>query len=279
MRKAEDTFLAVLSDGVIKLDGGSLFGQVPRVLWEQLLTPDRRNRVKLGLNCLLVWNDRHCVLIDTGVGSKEPDHLKDRYGLGTSQLARELRARGVAPAQVTAVVLTHLHFDHCGGCTRLNRSGVPVPAFPNATYYVQRAAWEEALNPNERSTASYHADDLMPLQKSGHLELLDGDTEVVPGVQVRVTHAHTQGHQAVLVTYGGERVLACGDLIPTPFHLRLPYIAAYDRCPEEVLAQKRALLEEAERNGWLLFFSHAPEECLGYVDRRNGERSFRPVAL
>ncbi len=271
--------LIIFSDGNIKLDGGAMFGQVPRVLWEQKALPDRRNRISLGLNCLLIRNGSHCTLVDTGVGTKEPDKIKDRYGLGSSQLSKELRNRGLTPKDITGVILTHLHFDHAGGSTRLDRAGEAVPTFPAAKYYIQRAAWEEATSPNERSRASYHSDDFLPLEERGQVCLLDGDSEVAPGVHVRVTGGHCEGHQMVLVNYGGERVAFMGDLVPTPHHLRLPYLTSYDRFPEETLEKKRELLEEAERCGWLIVFCHGSKERAGYIERRNGTLSFRPVEL
>ena len=275
--KSDRAALFLISDGVVKFDGGSVFGQVPKVLWEQKASSDRRNRITLGLNCLLIQNGDHCILVDTGVGTKEPELIKDRYGLGSSHLARELRNRGLTPRDITEVILTHLHFDHCGGSTRLDRSGVAVPTFPLAKYYVQRAAWEEAINPNERAKASYHTDDFLPLQERGQVCLLDGDTEVAPGVRVKVTGGHSGGHQMVLVNYGGERVAFLGDLIPTPHHLKLPYITSFDHSPEDTLANKRIVLEEAERCGWLLLFSHGMQERAGYLEKRNGDWNFRPV--
>lgn len=277
--KSNNSAVVLLSDGTIKVDGGSIFGQVPRVLWEQLAMPDRQNRITLGLNCLLVQHGDRRIIVDTGVGTKHTEGIKKRYGLGTSHLTRELRNRGLTPKDITAVVLTHLHFDHCGGSTRLDRSGVPVSTFPAATYYVQRAAWEEAISPNERAKASYYGDDFLPLEQRGQLCLLDGDTEIAPGIRVKVTGGHSHGHQMVLVNYGGERVAFLGDLIPTHHHLQLPYIASVDQFPEDTLAAKRALLEEAERCGWLLVFSHGVGERAGYLEKRNGELKFRLVDL
>lgn len=275
--KSDGASLVLLSDGVAKFDGGTIFGQIPKVMWEQSATSDRRNRVTLGLNCLLIQNGAHTILVDTGVGTKEPDGVKDHYGLGSSRLTRELKSRGLVPRDITDVILTHLHFDHCGGSTRFDRSGVPVPTFPAAKYYVQRAAWEEAINPDERAKASYHTDDFLPLNAHHQISLLDGDSEVVPGVRVKVTGGHSDGHQMVLVNYGGERVAFLGDLIPTPHHLKLSYITSYDQFPNDTLATKRKLLEEAERGGWLLLFSHGTRERAGYLEKRNGDWSFRPV--
>ena len=277
--KSDSTELALLSDGVIKFDGGSIFGQVPKVQWEQMAGPDRRNRISLGLNCLLVQNGKHCILIETGVGTKEPQLIKERYGLGTSRLTRELRNRGLTPRDITDVILTHLHFDHSGGSTRQDRSGVAVPSFPVATYHIQRDAWEDAVNPNERFSDSYHSDDFLPLVQRGQICLLDGDAEVAPGVQVTVTDGHSRGHQVVFVNYGGERVAFLGDLIPTRHHLQLPLIASFDQAPDDTLVRKRELLENAERGGWLLVFSHGLDQRAGYLERRNGDWNFRPVDL
>ncbi|MFC1935684.1 MBL fold metallo-hydrolase [Chloroflexota bacterium] len=277
--KSNNTELVLISDGIIKYDGGSMFGQVPKVLWEKMEAPDRRNRITLGMNCLLIQNGNQCVLVDTGAGTKEPEQIKDRHGLGSSQLPRELRSRGLTPRDITTVILTHLHFDHCGGSTRLDRSGVAIPTFPTATYYVQRVAWEEAMSPNERAKPSYHSDDFLPLEQRGQVCLLDGDAEVAPGIRVRVTGGHSRGHQMVLVHYGGERVAFFGDIIPTRHHLGLPYIASLDQFPEDTLDVKRALLEEAERRGWLLVFSHGFGERTGYLERRNGDWNFRPVDM
>ena len=154
---------------------------------------------------------------------------------------------------------------------------MPVPTFPNATYYVQRTAWEEAVDPNERASSVYHSDDFLPLKESGQLELLDGDGEVVPGVWAKVTDAHTKGDQMILLNHGGERLAFLGDLIPTPYHLQLSCIAAMDRYPEATLQHKRKLLRDAEREGWLVLFSHGFNDRAGYVENRDGKSSFRPV--
>ncbi|MBI2871919.1 MAG: MBL fold metallo-hydrolase [Chloroflexi bacterium] len=269
----------LLSDGIIKFDGGALFGQVPKALWERSVEADRYNRVKLGLNCLLIQTQGQNLLVETGCGTKEPKKVKDIYSLGTSRLLRELKEHGLSPKEVHGVILTHLHFDHAGGCTRLDRSGTPVPTFPKATYYVQRAAWEEATSPNERARASYHPDDFLPLQEHAKLKLLDGDQQIAPGVWVKETAGHTRGHQIVVINNGGDRVVFLGDLVPTPMHLNLPYIAAFDYSPEDTLAKKRDLLQRAEREGWLLVFPHGEEERAGYLENVGGKRHLRPVQL
>jgi len=269
----------VLQDGTMRVDGGAIFGQVPRMVWERYTRPDRRNRVRLGLNCLLVRAANYTLLVDCGVGTKEPERVRDLFGLGPSKLQRNLRALGLTPRDVDAVVLTHLHFDHAGGATKYNRRNEPVPTFPRATYFVQRTAWEDAINPNERSRAAYHADDFLPLETSKQLVLLDGDKEISPGVWVKVTNGHTRGHQIVLIHHGGSCVAFLGDLVPTPYHLQLPYIAAVDQYPEDTLEQKRTLLALAEKEGWLVVFSHGLEQRAGFLERRDGRLHLRPVDL
>ena len=272
--KFGSTSIDVVSDGTFLLDGGSLFGQVPRALWEQQMKPDRKNRVRLGLNCLLVQTPSTTILVDTGAGSKRTDGLKDAYGLHGNKLLKQLRKLGLTARDIDVVVLTHLHFDCAGGCTKLDRSGRAVPAFPKARYLVQRSAWIEANDPNERCERSFHHDDFVPLEEAGVLTLLDGDSEIAPGIKTRVTDGHADGHQIVLVDAGSERIAFLGELIPTPFHLPLASIAALDQAPNDTLARKRELLEMAIDEGWLLIFGHANEQRAGYVGQRNGKSQF-----
>ncbi|MBI4340310.1 MAG: MBL fold metallo-hydrolase [Chloroflexi bacterium] len=275
--KPATSSLALVSDGAIKKDGGTVFGQIPKATWEQIAPPDRRNRIALGLNCLLIRNGQSCVLVDTGLGSKNPEQTKERFGLSRSSLLKNLRAMGLTSRDVSAVVLTHLHQDHSGGCTRLDRSGEAVPTFPNATYYIQRRSWEEATSPNERACEFYHPEDFLPLQERGLICLLDGNEEVAPGVRVRLTGGHCKGHQMVLVNHGGERVAFLGDLVPTYHHLNVGCIASTDTYPEDTLAIKKDLVAEAEGGGWLMVFCHGVETRAGYLEKRKGRINFRPV--
>ncbi|MBI2855548.1 MAG: MBL fold metallo-hydrolase [Chloroflexi bacterium] len=277
--KPEAPSIHILSDGIIKIDGGSIFGQVPKTLWEQKTKPDRWNRVSLGLNCLLVRTAYGNILVDTGVGSKETGKTREAYGLTSSKLGRGLKEEGLAAKDISGVILTHLHFDHSGGCTKIDRSGNAIPAFPKATYYVQQACWDEANNPNERAEVSHHPEDFSCLQDVGQLTLLDGDTEIFPGVWVRETGGHCRGHQVIQLTCGGEKVMFLGDMVPTPHHLDLPYITAFDQHPEETLEQKRELLAQAAKEGWLVIFGHGNGERAGYLERRDGAIILRPVNL
>ena len=273
------TAVKIVSDGVIKLDGGSMFGQVPKRAWENSVATDRKNRMTLGLNCLLLQVCGHNVLVDTGVGSKDADNDKEILGLVPSKLAKGLKAMGLTPRDIHAVILSHLHLDHSGGCTRLDRMGNVVLTFPKATYYVQQACWEGARNPDERCHAIHRPDNFVPIEERGQLELLNGDKEIFPGLNVIVTDGHAKGHQMVMFNHGGERVVFLGDLIPTLHHLNLTVISAFDDSPGVTLEQKRGLLSEAERQGWLLVFYHGNGTKAGYLERRGDLGYLRPVEL
>ena len=273
------TAVKVLSDGVIKLDGGSMFGQVPKMAWENSVVTDRKNRMTLGLNCMLLQLSGRNVLIDTGVGTKDVDNDKESLGLVPSRLLKGLKGLGLGPKDIHAVILTHLHFDHSGGCTRLDRVGNIVPTFPKARYYVQESCWDEACNPNERCHVTHRADNFLPIEERGQLEMLNGDSEVMPGLNVIVTDGHAKGHQMVMVNHGGERIVFLGDIVPTPHHLNLSVISAFDRSPEVTLERKREVLTEAEKQGWLLVFSHGHDVRAGYLERKGGMGYLRPVEL
>jgi len=265
----------MISDGTIKMDAGSLFGSLPKVAWEQAVIVDRRNRIFLGLNCLLIQIGENNILIDAGAGATEADRVED-WVIGPSRLMKALKLCGLGPKDISHIVLTHLHFDHCGGCVHLDRAGELVPRFPKAAYYVQRSCLEDAKNPNERSYLMKR-DNVTPIQN--RVEPLDGDAEIVPGLNVIQTDGHTKGHQMVMFSYGGERILFLGDLIPTPHHLNLGVISAFDSTPDETLAMKRDVLADAEKSGWLLAFSHGHEIKAGYLERRSGETLLKPVEI
>ncbi len=271
----------VVSDGTFLLDGGPVFGPVPKILWERSAKPDRKNRVRLGLNSLLIRTPEANVLVDAGIGSKEPEINRDIYGHKSSKLPSNLRSQGVPPREIDFVLLTHLHFDHCGGSTCLDRDGNIMPTFPNARYLVQRAAWEEAFSPNERSIPVYGPgiDHLKTLEERGMIDFLDGDTEIAPGVRAVVTNGYSNGHQIVTVNAGSERIAFLSDLIPTPNHLPLPYITAFDRYPDQTLEVKKQILDQAEREGWLLVFAHGYTERAGYLERKKSALTLKPVAI
>ncbi len=273
------TSINLLSDGIIKFDGGCIFGQVPKVSWEEKVPADRKNRITLGLNSLLIQMGDKNILVNTGVGSKELDHEKETFGLMPSRLLKGLKSLGLTAKDIDMVILSDLHFDHCGGCTRLDRTGSLEATFPKARYYVQEDSWEDACNPNERYSQVFRPEDFRPLEEMDLLEHLHGDTEILPGLWVRVADGPARGHQVVLMSHGGERVAFLGDLVPTPYHLNLGYISAFDQFPENTLEMKRELLQQAEREGWLLVFYHGHGHRAGYLERRNGVGYLRPIEL
>lgn len=273
------TTIKVLNDGVIRLDAGALFGHVPKVKWQDKVRPDRDNRIPLCLNCLLLQTGGKNILIDTGVGHKETDGLKETFGLVPSRLMKELKDLYLTPRDIDMIILTHLHFDHSGGCTRMDRRGEPVPAFPKATYYVQKACWEEAIHLNGESPLHHRKQDFLPLKDAGCLELLDGDTQLLPGLWVKVTGGHSKGHQVVLINHGGEKIAFLGDLVPTQFHLDTGWVSSYDRYPYEGEEVKRQLLDQAVKDGWLLIFSHGYGCKAGYYVERYGQRLLQPIEI
>jgi glyoxylase-like metal-dependent hydrolase (beta-lactamase superfamily II) len=208
------------------------------------------------------------VLIDTGGGATANESL----GLVPNRLSKNLRGFGVIPKSIDIVILSNLHFDHCGGAIRLDRVGSIVPTFPNARYYVQSVLWEEACHPKERYVAVPVAEHFQPLVERGQWELMDGDTEIIPGLQVIVPGGHPKGHQIVRFIHGGERIAFLGDLVPTPYHLKLSVIPAFDFSPQITLAQKQEVLAQAEREGWLLVFAHGYDTKAGYLQR--GKRAY-----
>jgi len=277
--KVGDISIDIVSDGTMLLDGGSVFGQVPKTMWEVQMKPDRRNRVRMGLNCVVVQTPSANILIDSGAGSKRPDSFKDTYGLNGNKLLKGLKKLGLTSRDIDLVVLSHLHFDHVGGCTKLDRSGKAIPAFPKARHMVQKTCWEEANTPNERAQHAYHKDDFLPLLENDVLDLLDGDTDIAPGIRVKVTDGHSDGHQAVLMEIGSERIVYMADLVPTPYHVPLAHIGAFDHSPNDTLAAKRELLEMAVKGGWLMIFGHAFTQRAGYLEQRNGHTQLFPVEM
>lgn len=265
-----DARVSVLHDGTIALDGGAMFGVVPRVVWEKRDPPDERNRVTLGLNVALIESGGKRVLVDTGMGDRWSEKEVRMYGIDRSTtLLGGLRTRGLGPEDVDVVVNTHLHFDHAGGNARREGEGV-VPTFPRARYVVQRGEWEDARHPHERSRASYREDDFVPVAQAGQLDLIDGETEVAPGVRAVPVGGHTTHHQMVVVQSGGETLVVPTDLLPTASHLPLPFVMGYDLFPVATLEAKRRLLHAAVEGGWRILFYHDARTPVGRV-RREGD--------
>jgi glyoxylase-like metal-dependent hydrolase (beta-lactamase superfamily II) len=264
--------LKLVSDGVIRMDGGSMFGVVPKTIWGRMRPADRQNRVELGLNCLLIRTAGKNVLVDTGVGTKHSPRVRDIFQMKAGKLVANLAQEGLAPQDIDLVVLTHLHFDHAGGCTRYNRQGNPEPVFPRATYLAQQRDWTEATHTNERMRAAYLPQDFLPLEEARQLELLDGDAELLPGLWVRRTGGHTNGHQKVYIESQGEKAACLGDVLPLPQHLPPHYVTAFDVCPLDTVEAKRRWLGQAEQENWLLIFGHGTDQKAGYLTRNDEGR-------
>ncbi|MHB2025059.1 MAG: MBL fold metallo-hydrolase [Elusimicrobiota bacterium] len=249
-----------ISDGVFRLDGGAMYGVVPRTLWCRHHEPDDKNRIELALGCLLIRSPNgKNILVDAGLSSKydRSPKFRDIYGVIRRRTARdELSSLGLEPKDIHLVINTHLHFDHAGGDTENDENGKPVPAFPNANYVVQKEEWEDANAPHERNKASYLEENFAPLDEFKRLALVSGDAEIEPGISVLRSGGHTRGHQCVKISSEGKTALFLGDLIPTRAHLPLPYIMAYDLYPLDTLEIKRKLLAQACENDWTLIFQH-----------------------
>ena len=257
-----------LEGGRQRLDGGAMFGVVPRTLWKTRIEPDERNRIPLAMRCVLIEHPDGLVLIDTALGNKEDAKFLDIYGVenqgleGATQLEDALASAGYLSRDVNWVVNTHLHFDHAGGNTTMDpelendpRRHIR-PTFPAATYMVQRGELEFARHTNERTRASYLPHNFDPVSAAGRWRLLEGDQEILPGISVRLTPGHVPYHQAIIIQNGGETAVFVGDLFPTTAHLPLAWIMGYDLEPLRTLESKRSLLADAVRGEWRLIFEH-----------------------
>ncbi len=253
-----------LETGYLWLDGGAMFGSVPRTLWSRVETPDERNRIRLAMRCLLLEGHGRKVLVDDGIGDKATERFADIYRIehGEHTLERSLAALGLAPADVTDVLLTHLHFDHAGGSTR-RADGRLVPALPNARYHVQARNLANAREPNPRERASYLPENFEPLAEAGVLDTWDGPGSPWPGLEVFTFHGHTRGQQGVRLS-GPEGVLYyVADLVPFAAHVRVPYVMGYDIAAGESMVEKRALLERASAEGAWIVLEHDPAVAAG----------------
>ena len=262
-----------LQAGLQRLDGGAMFGVVPKNLWERKIPADERNRIPLGMRCLLIEHPDALVLVDTGVGDKENEKFAAIYGVenspvgtaGPTQLESALAEAGFRAGDVGLVINTHLHFDHAGGNTRRGEDGSPVLAFPNASYVARRGEWDWAHHTNERTAGSYFGHNYDPVQAAGRLELVDDDRELLPGISLRRTPGHTPYHQGILVESAGERLFYLADLAPTAAHVALPWIMGYDVEPLVTLETKRRTWAEAAAEGWTVMFEHDATHAFGRI--------------
>lgn len=270
--------LFVVSDGTFRLDGGAMFGTIPKVLWERTNPADDRNRILMGLNCLLIRTPTENILVDTGLGNAYDEKFAFLYGVDKSgvDLLRSLAAAGVGAADISKVILTHLHFDHAGGNCFQEESGEFRPTFPNAVYYINQGELTYAKEPDPRSKPSYLPYTWEPLERRGQIKLISGEVEVVPGVTILPAPGHTPNHQIVKMESGGLTACFLADLVPTPSHLKTHYVMGFDLDALTAMKNKERVLKQAQAENWLLIFEHSPEVKAGYLTE---DLKIEPVEL
>lgn len=247
-----------------------MFGVVPRVLWQKVAPPDEQNRIRLGLNCLLIRTGRQSLLVDTGCGKVFSEKEERIFGFGReTSVIEELEKLGTHAGEIGYVIHTHLHFDHCGGNTH-NIEDRLVPSFPNAKHVVRREEFEAATHANERNRASYREENWIPLVEHDQLMLIESDQEIIPGVHCLFTPGHTEGHQSILVESEGKGLLFMGDLCPTAAHVPLPWIMSYDLYPVTTLETRKRLYREALDKEWTLMFEHDANRPFGKLTEEGG---------
>jgi glyoxylase-like metal-dependent hydrolase (beta-lactamase superfamily II) len=274
-----DFEITPLFDGTFRLDGGAMFGVVPKTMWSKRTTPDERNRIPMSMRPLLVRTGTTTMLIDAGVGDKLGAKEIDIYGFDRSRhLDHALAEAGVSAADIDIVLATHLHFDHAGGFTAVV-DGQLVPRFPRARYLIRRGEWEDATHPHERNRASYLVENYVPVAEAGQVEFLDEDGEVLPGISVARTGGHTMHHQIVRFVSEGRTAVFAADLIPTVAHVDLVWIMGYDLYPMDTMAYKRDFLAEAIAGEYVIFFEHDPQLSAGVIREDQGRKRVDPVPV
>lgn len=250
--------LYVINTGNLKLDGGAMFGVVPKVMWSKLYPCDENNLCNWSMRCLLVEEGNRKVLIDCGIGDKQSEKFFSNYYLnGDDSLGKSLAAFGFTEDDITDVILTHLHFDHCGGAVKWNDEHTDyIPAFKNATYWTSRQQWDWATNPNNREKASFLKENILPIKEKGKLELVENETEILPGIRFRMFFGHTEGQVIPMIKYGDKTVVYMADLLPSAAHIPLPYVMSYDTRPLITLEEKEVFMKEAAEKGYILFLEH-----------------------
>jgi methylmalonyl-CoA epimerase len=274
-----DIEIVTVSDGFFYLDGGAMFGVIPKTFWETKAPPDERNRIRMAMRCLLVRGAR-TMLIDAGSGDKMTEKQANIYGLERDvNLSHSLSAAGVSADAIDLVLATHLHFDHAGGFTERRADGAIRPRFSRAQYVIRRGEWEDAMHPNERTKGSYFLENYEPLAAHNVLQLVDADATIMPGVRVRRTGGHTMHHQMVLIESGGKTAVFVADLMPTAAHLPEVWIMGYDLFPLDTLTFKRGFLREAVEREYLIIFEHDPNIAAAYIrEGKDGKRYIEKVA-
>jgi glyoxylase-like metal-dependent hydrolase (beta-lactamase superfamily II) len=279
--------LHTIDTGFFKLDGGAMFGVVPKTIWNKMNPADTSNLCTWALRCLLIEDGNRLILVDTGIGNKQGEKFFSHYYLhGEHDLEESLRSKGFSRNDVTDVFLTHLHFDHCGGAI-IRQEGKLLPAFPNAVYWSNPAHWAWATEPNEREKASFLKENILPIQESGRLQMLTvrgndkadsvsrlNEVPFAEGFSIRVADGHTNSMMLPQLTYKGKTIVFMADLLPSVAHLPVPYVMAYDMFPLTTLREKKVFLEEALAGDYILFFEHDPiHECCSLEKTEKGIRA------
>jgi glyoxylase-like metal-dependent hydrolase (beta-lactamase superfamily II) len=274
-----DYRIEVIPDTEFYLDGGAMFGVVPRNLWSRICPPDDQNRIRLNMNCLFIEGGSERILIDTGIGEKWSTKTAAMYGITRERSLNESlhNLAGISANEISIVVNTHLHFDHAGGNTQLDSDGQAIPSFPNARYFVSRAEFEHAESPNERDRASYLPENWLPIRDSRQLELKESHYEVIPGLHLETFPGHNRSMQCVRLTRAGKTLFSFSDLVPMRAHLSYAWIMGYDLYPVETLEVKKRLLPQAVRDEWFCLFYHDPDAPLCRVVEDKGKLRAEPI--
>ncbi len=270
-----------LENGSFKLDGGSMFGVVPKVLWQKVYPADENNLVELATRSMLVEDGDRIILMDNGIGDKLDERFLKHYFLKKdTKLESSLAKKGYKPEDITDVIMTHLHFDHCGGGVKIDENGQAQLAFPNATYHVGRRQWENAMNPNAREKSSFFKENLMPIQESGHLHFIEINSWLTENVELRLFNGHTNGQIIPFVHHADQVIVFTGDLIPAAANVTLAWITAFDMEPKTALEEKKQFLDEAVENNYILFFEHDIfQECCSLKKTEKGVRVAKTFSL
>ncbi len=271
-----------IQTGHFKLDGGAMFGVVPKSLWSKQYPADENNMIDMVMRCLLVVDGERVILINNGIGDKQSQKFFSHYYLsGDESLVTSLAAAGYRPEDVTDMFLTHLHFDHCGGSVRLKDDGTGYePVFPNAQYHISEAQWDWATHSNKRESASFLRENIYPIQESGQLSLFREGDVLFPGIEIRLYNGHTDGQAIPFIPYKGRTVVFCSDVLPTKAHVPLPWVMSYDTRPLLTLQEKEPLLQEAAANNYVLFMEHdAYNECFSLEQTEKGIKAGESFTL
>lgn len=276
--KLGDLEFHVLVDGHVRLDGGAMFGVIPKPMWEKKVPADPRNRITLAMNCLLILASGKRILVETGAGEKFGARFREIYALEGPNLIPQLRGYSLKPEDIDIVVNTHLHFDHCSGNTRIE-NGKAVPTFPNARYIVHKDEFEHAKNPTERDRASYFPDNFIPMETSGQWQFGGDEVDVAPGVHLISVPGHIANMYCVKLEGGGKTAFLFADLVPMTAHLGYPWIMGYDLYPMKTLENKKKWIPKVGREGWLALFSHDPWTPAAYLREHEGQWEAEPMKV